>query len=485
MTGAPQPAAAGGAVVAPAEIAFSCRLPLLVFFVSAAIWLVIGSAFSIIASLKFHAPGFLAECPFLTYGRVWPAYQNSVLYGCCLQGGLGITLWVFTHLGLTTLAQRGLVTLGAALWNLGVTVGVLGILAGDSTGFQNFEMPGYATLLMSIGYLLVGVWAVLTFHRRRERMLFVSQWFLLAALFWFPWIYSTAELLLVRFPVRGVTQAVIAWWYMDNLRVVWVGLVGLAAIFYFVPKLLERELYSHYLALFTFWMLILFGSWSGIPSTAPVPAWIPTASTVATVLLLVPVLAVATNVHCTVAGSFAKLNSNPSLLFLIFGAASFIFAGLMNAAAALLDINQLLHFTWFSRAQRELNLYGFFVMALFGAAYRILPQLTATPLPWPKLVRVHFWLAAAGVVLLVVPFAIAGVRETFTMQDASIPFVTISRSTLPFLRVSTMGDLLLALGHVIFAANLIGLVVLFYRAKAAAAYAEATADLFKAAGANS
>src|SRR6266404_6975979 len=260
-------------VITPvSEINASCRLPLLVMFISAAVWLVIGSGFALIASIKFHAPGFLADCPWLTYGRVRPAYLNSVLYGFCLQAGMGLTLWMFAWLGRTRIVQSWLVAAGAKLWNLGVTVGVLGILAGDSTGFENLEMPRYAALILFLAYMMIGVWAALTFHHRSERRLLPSQWFLLAALFWFPWIYSTANLLLITFPVRGVAQAVIAWWYSDNLLWVWLALVGLSAIFYFIPKLLKGELHSHYLALFTFWMLILFASWGGIPNSAPVPA---------------------------------------------------------------------------------------------------------------------------------------------------------------------------------------------------------------------
>src|ERR1035441_8395228 len=91
-------------------------------------------------------------------------------------------------------------------------------------------MPPYAARLVFLGYLMIVVWAALTFHRRRERQLFVSQWYLFAALFWFPWIYSTANLLLLTVRVRGMAQAVIAWWYADNLLVVWLGLVGLAAV---------------------------------------------------------------------------------------------------------------------------------------------------------------------------------------------------------------------------------------------------------------
>src|ERR1019366_2894132 len=100
-------------------------------------------------------------------------------------------------------------------------------------------------------------------------------WFLVAALFWFPWIYSTANLFLVAWPVRGVVQAIIGWWFVGNLLFVWLALVGIGTAFYFLPKFSGRPLQSYYLALFAFWMLILFGTWCGIPPGAPVPAWMP------------------------------------------------------------------------------------------------------------------------------------------------------------------------------------------------------------------
>src|SRR6516225_4347609 len=99
MTDIPQSGPESGSsmrAITPTDIAFSCRLPLLFLFISAAIWLVIASAFGLLASLKFHSPQLLADCPWLTYGRVWPAFINAVLYGFCLQAGLAVTLWVFT-----------------------------------------------------------------------------------------------------------------------------------------------------------------------------------------------------------------------------------------------------------------------------------------------------------------------------------------------------------------------------------------------------
>src|SRR3954466_15553171 len=169
------------AVSKPSEIDVSCRLPLLVLFISGAVWLVIGSVFSVLSSLVFHKPDIFSSFWF-SYGHLSPARATSFLYGAGIQFGLAITVWLFCRLGRTLLAQPILVTVGAALWNLGVTVGVIGILGGDGTGFENYDMPRYANLIAFLGYLLIGVFAVITLHERRERGLFVSHWFLLAAL---------------------------------------------------------------------------------------------------------------------------------------------------------------------------------------------------------------------------------------------------------------------------------------------------------------
>ena len=476
----PTPPPAGGSGHPPitsAAIDVSCRLPLVVLFLSAAAWLLVASAFGLIASIKFHAPGFLADPAWLTYGRVRPASGNSLLYGFCLQAGLGVALWMLARLGRTTLAAPWLVIVGALCWNLGVAAGVLGILGGGSTGFENLETPAYAASLLFLGYLMMVFWGVLTFHQRREPQLYVSQWFLFAALFWFPWVYSTANLLLQGFHARGMAQAVIAWWYSDNLLVVWLALVGLAAIFYFVPKLLNRELHSRYLALMAFWMLILFGSWGGIPAGAPVPAWMPTLSVVTTVLGVITVIAVFLNVFRTTDGKCLMLMSNPSLKFIGFGLVSFVLGGLASAVTALPAVNQITQFTWFTIGKGLLNFYGFFAMVIFGAIYYIVPQLMGQEFPFPKLVRAHFWTAAVGVLLFVVPLAVGGIAQGLKLQHADVAFTDIAKGTLPFLRASTMGDLLMALGHVMFLVNLGGLVFQFYRGRALSAWAEATAEI--------
>jgi cytochrome c oxidase cbb3-type subunit I len=473
------PAAAG--VATPDEMDRSCRLPLMVLFPSGALWLVIGSVFGLIASIKFHGPDFLADFSWLTYGRVYPAWLNAVVYGFCVQTGMGVALWLLARLGRVPLAAGGMVAVGAAFWNLGVTIGVLGILGGNSTGFEFFEMPSYAAALLFPGYLLMAVTGILTFHRRTERELYASQWFLLAGLFWFAWIFSTAWLLLGLFPQRGIVQAVIGWWYANNLLEVWMSLAGLGALFYFVPKLAGRPLRSHYLALFAFWTLILFNGWGGIASAAPVPAWMPALSTAAAAMSLIPLLGAGLNLLQTAGPPYADRRHGPAYRFVLIASVAFILAGLMRIGGVFLDKAQTLQFTWFGTGRAALQFYGFFAMALFGSVYAILPRVTGMEFPKPWLIRAHFCAALVGIVLLVLPLGIEGLIQAQRFEAADTAFVDMLKATLPFLRAATMGELLLFIGHLLFLANVAGLLVLFVRRSAGTAYSEATADLFKAA----
>ena len=105
----------------------------------------------------------------------------------------------------------------------------------------------------------MAIWAFVTYSRRTETALYPSQWFRARGAVWFPLIFSTAILLLQVCPVRGVVQAAVAWWFAGNLLNVWLTLSGLAATFYLPPKLTEKPLQSHYLALFVFWTVLILG----------------------------------------------------------------------------------------------------------------------------------------------------------------------------------------------------------------------------------
>ena len=473
-----QPVAASAShAVAPAsalEIDTSCRAPVLVLFLSAAAWLVVSSVLGMIATLKFHQPNLLADCAWLTYGRVHPAHLNALVYGFALQAGLGVMLWLVAHLGRARLALGPGIIAGAVLWNLGMTAGILGILYGENTGFEWLEMPRYASATLFSGYLLIGLGGMLTLRLRNERRLYISQWFILAALFWFPWIYSTAEFLLVAKPVRGALQGAIDWWYTNNLMAIWLGFTGLAAIFYFIPKITKQPFYSHYIGVFIFVALALFGSWGGIPPGVPLPAWMPAMSTMGAVLTAVPILALVFNMYRTMECALPNRGESRPFNFFHFGLLAYIFAGLAGAAASLMRVSKITNFTWFVPAHAQLLIYGFFAMTMFGAIYYIVPRLVQAEFPKPGLITLHFFLAALGILLYAAPLAIGGYEQGKMLNDASQPFQLITAKTLMFLRISTTGDLLMALGHLILALNLAALLAQVARVAAAAAWTENT-----------
>ena len=456
-TTSPTPCLTGPCVAAGcADVNASCRLPLLALFAGAAFWLVVSSVFALLASIKFHAPGFLADCAHLTYGRVHPAHLNTLAYGFAAQAGLGVTLWILAQTGKARLALPGGAFVGALLWNLGVLVGVGSILNGGSTGFEFLEFSQAGSVILFFAYLLLALAGVFTFSRRTEQSGCVSPWFLLAALFWFPWIYTTATALTGCLPLRGVTQSLIAWWFANNFLFVWLGLIGLGSIFFFAPKYAGRPLHSRQLALLAFGILVGFGSWAGIPASAPVPAWISALSAMGAFMSVVVVLAVAVNIKQTV-GKCLCTRSEPVPKFIGVSLPFLFLFTLGNAATACAAVAATTNFTWLAPALTQLGLYGFFATTMFGAIYHIAPQLAGVETCCQRPLKIHFWLNLFGVLLLTGALAIGGIKQGRALSHAATPFLDVTRATLPFLRASTMGDLFLLLGGLAFLVNLGGL----------------------------
>jgi cytochrome c oxidase cbb3-type subunit I len=441
------------------EIDASLRLPLLAIFGGAAVWLIVGLVLGLIAGIKFHAPEFLSACSLLTYGRVAPAANDAILYGFAIPAGLGVMLWVLARLSQMPLALPLVPVVAANLWNLGVTVGVGGILIGESTGHVWLEFPRAAAVLLMAAFILIAVSAAATFGWRKDRSLYPSHWFLFAALLWFPWIYSTANLLLNTFWLpRGVVQPIIAWWFGNNLVFVWLALVGVGSAFYFLPKISGKPLASSGYALLAFLTLVFFGSWCGIPAGAPVPAWLPRASAFAALLTVIPILAIAIITIKTVRGAGVACMGGP-FCFMKLGVVFFVLSGFMYLAQACPQYSRVLEFTWFGFAQTQLQLFGFFALIIFGAVYEILPKATGIALPFPRLAKFHFFINAAGVLLFVIPLAIGGVEQGKALADSTIAFTDTNTLVLKFLRFAAVGQSLILIGALIFALNIFAMTI--------------------------
>src|SRR5207253_5486140 len=59
----------------------STRVPVLMFYASAVVWLLLGTLLAAFTSFKLHSPDLLSNVSFLTWGRIRPAHLNVMLYG--------------------------------------------------------------------------------------------------------------------------------------------------------------------------------------------------------------------------------------------------------------------------------------------------------------------------------------------------------------------------------------------------------------------
>ena len=431
----------------------STRLPVLVFYASAVAWLLIGTLLAAFTSFKMHSPDFLAGVDFLTWGRIRPAHVNASIYGWASMAGMGTAIWLMARLCRTTLRHPLLLVMGAAFWNLGVLLGVGGILAGDSTGYEWLEFPGYSAIVLFVAYLLIMTWALLMFRYRRGDHIYITQWYLLGAFFWFPWLYAAAQLMLFVLPVQGVMQSAVNWWFANNLLFLWFGSIGLGTAYYMIPKVIGRPVHSYYLATIGFWSFALFSSWTGMQRLVdgPFPAWMITASIAATILTVIPVATVGLNHHMTMQGYFSMMRYSPTLRFTVFGAISYtVFSGL-GVLISLRSVARYVHFTQVSIAYSHLGLYAFFTMVMFGSMYYIVPRLVGREWRYATLIRLHFWSSAYGVGLMVLMLLIGGLAQGTDLNDSSLPFTESTQSVLPYLRGRSLSGILLTVSHFVFA----------------------------------
>ncbi|MDX2080904.1 MAG: cbb3-type cytochrome c oxidase subunit I [Terrimicrobiaceae bacterium] len=444
-----------------AQIDASTRLPVLLFFGSAIFWLLVGSLLGLISAWKMTHPGLLDGASWLTFGRLRPAHLNTVIYGWASAAGIGVGIWLMARLCRVALMHTKLLVTAAIFWNLGVLVGTLGIIAGDSRSIEWLEFPGYSTPILFVAYAFIGVWTIIMFRYRRPGHVYVSQWYLLAAFLWFPWLYATANILLIWQPIQGSAQAAVNWWYAHNVLGLWFTPIGLASAYYMIPKVIGRPIHSYYLSILGFWSLALFYSWNGMHHLigGPFPAWMVSASVVASIMMFIPVITVAINHHMTMRGHFGALKWSPTLRFTVFGAMTYTLVSLQGSMMAIPSWNTLVHFTDHTPGHAHLGLYGFFTMILFGAMYYIIPRLVGWEWPSATMIRWHFWLAAIGIGMMVVSLTIGGILQGLAFYDPAVSFRSSLDYATPFRIVRGISGFLLLGAHLVFAVLFIQMVL--------------------------
>jgi len=421
-----------------AEIDRSTKLPVLFFLTSGVSWLLVATLLGLFASVKVYAPGFLDYrwLYFLHYGRLQPAFMNAFIYGWAFQAGIGVMIWIMARLCRTPLRNPWTLVAAGHLWNIGVTLGVVGIFFGGNTSLEWLEFPDFVWPILFVAYSLIAAWMIVMFRVRKTiDNVYISVWYLLGACIWFPWLFLTANLLLRVFDGSAVAATAVNAWYTNNLVLLWFVPIGLAAHYYIVPKIANKPVFNYQLATFGFWTLAGLAGWTGVQKLmgGPLPIWMPSLSSAATIMMLIPIGTVALNHNRTVVGHHKLVESSPALRFTFMSGISLIVWGGMMAVMAIYPVGKFTQFTIAQQGANLLVLYGFFSTAMFGAIYFIVPRLVCCEWFSSRIIRHHFWFTVYGTATLTVTLFFGGMSQgasIATWDRGSVGGVEISSAWL-------------------------------------------------------
>jgi len=432
-----QPTTAADALLR-AGIDRSLRHPVMFFLTSGAAWLAVSIVLGMASSMKMHNPTFLDGFSWLAYGRLFPAHINAFIYGWGFQAAFAAIIWLMARLSRQECRHAGTILTAGHLWNLGVSLGILGILSGHGTGMPWMEFPFFAWPVLLASYSAIVIWSLVQFKVRPAGHTYISQWYLLAALVWFPWVFVTANVLLHCIDGHPVMAAGINAWFRSALIFLFFTPVALGVAYYLVPKVTGRPVHSYSLAMVGFWSLAGIAPWAGMQRLmgAPIPYFLPYIGAAATILFLLPALSSAYNLVRTGIGSPEVLAHSPSLRFTLAGIIALVILGfaafILNIPFESMNILAATQFSLTGYGFEILALYGFFSFIMFGAIYFIVPRVTRREWLSRRFIQWHFFLSIYGIIAVACVALFGGLMQGAAQEDYKQPWINAMTTAYPY-----------------------------------------------------
>lgn len=369
------------------------------------LWLVGSSFLGFCASVKSHASGLLATetFAFLHYGRLKPAFQTAFLYGWCFNAGLAVAYWLQARLCKVGIVNKKWITLGVVLWNVLVLIATKSIMMGGNQSYEWLAFPDWLWLPMLIAFVVIAIGPIILYQIRRPGTSFVSELYILGACIWFPLLFLATNILIRHSGDTGVIGPATNAWYINGVMFLFILPIGLGSLYYILPKITGKPIYSYHLARVGFWSLAVLAGWSGLQKYLGGPYSQTTLliSSISGMLLLIPIILSGANHHLSTKGFHGRFIDSPTLRFSMYGGFCLTAFGVIWFLFSMPWLSGILQFTVAQEGAQLLCLYGFFTMVMFGAFYFIVPRLVRCEWPSPRMINIHFWVSNWGVLFMV------------------------------------------------------------------------------------
>ena len=263
-------------------------------------WGIAGLLVGVVIALQLAFPTifYFPDYGWTNFGRLRPLHTSAVIFAFGGNVLLATSFYVVQRTCRTRLA--GGMWPWFVFWGyqIFIVLAAIGYLTGVTQSKEYAEPEWYVDLWLTIVWVAYLLIFLATLWKRKEPHIYVANWFYLSFIVTIAMLHIVNNL---SVPVdlmgtksvqvfAGVQDAMTQWWYGHNAVGFFLTTGFLAIMYYFIPKRVNRPVYSYRLSIVHFWSLIFIYIWAGphhLHYTA-LPQWAQTLGMTFSVMLWMP-----------------------------------------------------------------------------------------------------------------------------------------------------------------------------------------------------
>jgi cytochrome c oxidase cbb3-type subunit I/II len=389
------------------------------FLYASIVFGVVGMLVGLILAFLFLFPNLTSGISFLSFGRLRPLHTNAVIFAFVGNAMFAGVYYSMQRLLKTRMLSDFLSKVHFWGWQLIIVAAAISLPLGYSTSKEYAELEWPIDIAIALIWVVFGINMIGTIIKRRERHIYVAIWFYIATFVTVAvlHIFNSLELpvsALKSYSIyAGVQDALVQWWYGHNAVAFFLTTPFLGMMYYFVPKVANRPVYSYRLSIIHFWSLIFIYIWAGphhLLYTA-LPDWAQNLGVVFSVMLIAPSWGGMINGLLTLRGVWDKVRTDAVLKFFVVAITGYGMATFEGPMLSLKNVNAIAHFTDWIIAHVHVGALAWNGFLSFGMIYWLIPRMTKTKLFSEKLANFHFWIGTLGIILYSLPMYVAGFTQ--------------------------------------------------------------------------
>ncbi len=440
------------------------------FLYATIIFGVVGMTVGLLLALFFLFPNLTEGIPWLSFGRLRPLHTNAVIFAFVGNAMFAGVYYSMQRLLKARMFSDTLSKIHFWGWQLIIVAAAISLPLGITTSKEYAELEWPIDIAITLVWVVFGINMIGTILRRRERHLYVAIWFYIATLVTVAvlHIFNSLELpvnALKSYSVyAGVQDALVQWWYGHNAVAFFLTTPFLGLMYYFLPKVAGRPVYSYRLSIVHFWSLIFIYIWAGPHHLlySALPNWAQNLGVVFSVMLIAPSWGGMINGLLTLRGAWDKVRQEPVLKFFVVAVTGYGMATLEGPMLSIKKFNAVAHFTDWIIAHVHVGALAWNGFLTFGIGYWLIPRMTKGKLFSTKLANFHFWIATLGIVLYALPMYVAGFTQASMWKqfnpDGTLTygnFLETVNQIIPMYAMRAVGGTLYLIGMFVMVYNIV------------------------------